>query len=260
MAPFPQTSGALFPSVPLDKSRIEQVGQQNALESVSLWRKGVEHSPKQIALPPRDRDALTDLDTNTTSLAPPAAPRVASTSKPSARASTSTSIPRPAAVPDVFASTEQDRSLTAKSSLLSASAAQKRARDAATASASTAKKAKMEKDQQSQEEVWRAKWVKIFPTLIFHFEIGTEGQGRVLESRVKAMGAVSLLSGCFMWTSLTIPESRPVLLITRHASCCEKFGLSQEGHGSTPEKERDARIAQESFFGRDRRDRPRHKG
>jgi regulatory subunit for Cdc7p protein kinase len=42
-----------------------------------------------------------------------------------------------------------------------------------------------------EEERWRAKWIKVFPTLVFHFEIGTEESGKGLKGRVLKMGAVS---------------------------------------------------------------------
>ncbi|WVQ85007.1 hypothetical protein IAT38_007171 [Cryptococcus sp. DSM 104549] len=41
-----------------------------------------------------------------------------------------------------------------------------------------------------EEEKWSAKWVKAFPNLVFHFEIGAEeGGGKALRSRVIKMGA-----------------------------------------------------------------------
>jgi hypothetical protein len=44
----------------------------------------------------------------------------------------------------------------------------------------------------AEAEVWRSKWLKHFPTLIFHFELGAdEGQGKVLMQRILKMNAVS---------------------------------------------------------------------
>ncbi|WVF69037.1 hypothetical protein IAT40_003811 [Kwoniella sp. CBS 6097] len=57
-------------------------------------------------------------------------------------------------------------------------------RDAGGAAESGARNARAE------EEKWRAKWVKVFPTLVFHFEIGAEdGMGKTLRNRIARMGA-----------------------------------------------------------------------
>jgi regulatory subunit for Cdc7p protein kinase len=44
-----------------------------------------------------------------------------------------------------------------------------------------------------EEENWRAKWIKLFPGLVFHFEVGAEqgSAGRAMMNRVLKMGAVS---------------------------------------------------------------------
>ena len=48
------------------------------------------------------------------------------------------------------------------------------------------------KDHKAEEDMWRAKWIKIFPTLVFHFEVGLgQGNGKALVNRVTKMGAVS---------------------------------------------------------------------
>ncbi|TXT15995.1 hypothetical protein VHUM_00498 [Vanrija humicola] len=99
------------------------------------------------------------------------------------------SIPQPAAVPDVF-DTTSPRTTTALG---------KRARErerAPTAPATSSKRARAEaaalaaKSHKQEQEQWLAKWQKVFPTLVFHFEIGAEeGAGRSLNNRVQQMGA-----------------------------------------------------------------------
>jgi hypothetical protein len=54
-----------------------------------------------------------------------------------------------------------------------------------------------------EEERWRAKWIKVFPTLVFHFEIGTEESGKGLKGRVLKMGAVSRMTILPLGTSRT---------------------------------------------------------
>ena len=45
---------------------------------------------------------------------------------------------------------------------------------------------------ESEQEKWRAKWLKSFPTLTFHFEVEAEqGIGKGLKARAIKMGAVS---------------------------------------------------------------------
>jgi hypothetical protein len=48
------------------------------------------------------------------------------------------------------------------------------------------------KKYESEQDRWRQKWIKSFPTLIFHFEMGAEeGAGKGLKGRALKMGAVS---------------------------------------------------------------------
>lgn len=92
-------------------------------------------------------------------------------------------IPRPAAAPDVFAPDPPKFGKRARTDQTPAAATTaKRPR----ADASTVKVLRYEQEQ------WAAKWLKAFPTLTFHFEIGTEdGAGRGLRARVTKLGAVS---------------------------------------------------------------------
>lgn len=80
------------------------------------------------------------------------------------------SIPKPVSTPDVF-NTERT----------------KPKRSIENGTTGTSKRARL--DAKAEEESWRARWIKQFPGLTFHFEIGAED--KVMESRVKLMGAVS---------------------------------------------------------------------
>ena len=107
-------------------------------------------------------------------------------------------IPRPALVPDVFAVDTTPPSLYTS----------KRSRDST--SLPVPKRSKLDKPDKAdkdksllevctgrhkaEEERWKSKWVKAFPTLVFHFEIGAETtQRKALIARVNSMGAVSTL-------------------------------------------------------------------
>ena len=158
------------PGPSLEKSRLENAHHEDAFANVASWRKGLAQSP---CFAPA-REVLTHLNTNASR----------PTSRETSRVSTSTSIPRPAPIPDVFASTEKG-AITARVSFPNG----KRERE--NPPQSTTKRAKVDKAAKTEEEAWRSKWIKSFPTLVFHFEIGAEGHGRMLENRVKSMGAVS---------------------------------------------------------------------
>ncbi|WWC88450.1 uncharacterized protein L201_003361 [Kwoniella dendrophila CBS 6074] len=136
------------------------------------WQKGVEANTPKGAL--ANREILASINTNT-----------ASKSRPSATFHT---IPHPSATPDVFA---PDLKLVNEA---------KRSRDISQSTYTLAQAKRIKLDRQSvdpavkvaraEEEKWRAKWVKVFPTLVFHFEIGAEeGAGKNLKHRVTRMGA-----------------------------------------------------------------------
>lgn len=127
------------------------------------------------------------------------------------------SIPQPAAVPDVF-DTEPPRN---------ASALGKRPRERS-APATSSKRARAEaaalaaKSHKHEQEQWLAKWQKVFPTLVFHFEIGAEEGvvGRNLNNRVQQMGAVSGGEvGCGGARTDASTARGPVLLTARVAPC-----------------------------------------
>jgi hypothetical protein len=99
----------------------------------------------------------------------------ASTSASARRGLTST-VPKPVATPDVFSITP----VTDKPS-------KSNKRQLESGATGSSKKARQ--DLKAEEEAWRAKWIKGFPALTFHFELGTES--KAMEQRVKLLGAVS---------------------------------------------------------------------
>jgi len=185
-APFGQPSK-------LDKSRLEQL-DAGRHDSVASWRKNVNGSPR-ITL--TQRSVLSEVKPN---INPNVSIPSRSTSKPSSRLSAIKSIPRPAASPDVFAPDPSVNS-TSRPSFLS-NLSSKRLREPANADLAFTKRVRVEekreladataKSHKLEEEKWTAKWIKVFPTLVLHFEIGAEeGQGKSLVGRVIRMGAVS---------------------------------------------------------------------
>jgi hypothetical protein len=210
---------------------LEQITKNKSPYDVLSWKKDVDAREYREKGKDRERDPLGAVNTNTNGQAPSELlhrakhgqsapnnshflPRAsASTSRPN-RLSISGSIPRPAATPDVFAPDP----LKPRSSLLTQStvaATGKRARENVNpclplgssrtpgmehgheqGSRQHAKRAKVE-EVKMEEERWRAKWIKVFPTLIFHFEIGAEEVGKGLKGRVIKMGAVRLLCSTF---------------------------------------------------------------
>lgn len=106
-----------------------------------------------------------------------------------------TAIPHLPAVPDVFtpAASHSDQyetsSKRAGTDLPSSVPAKKRRE--ALGDGDNSLNSTAAKRQESQQDVWRQKWIKSFPTLIFHFELGAEeGSGKGLKSRAIKMGAV----------------------------------------------------------------------
>jgi len=177
----------------LDRSCLDQLGASQ-YNSVTSWRKAMDGVPRAT---PSGRLILGEVRPNSN---PSASTTSRSTSNPLTRISAANSIPRPAPAPDVFAPSLkvsfQSRPTT--TSTLSS----KRTRDPGSGGLSSLKRVKVEDKRElvkataeihkAEEERWRAKWVKVFPTLVFHLEIGAEeGQGRSLSGRVVRMGAVS---------------------------------------------------------------------
>lgn len=202
--PLPPPSISPHPAAPfnpppkLDKSRIEQFGA-NHYDTIASWRKGLDGNPRPN---PSTRSVLAEVRPNTAlnaSASSSASTRFISKST-TTRLSAALSIPRPAPIPDVFAPSLNASFPSRTTSLSNLSG--KRSRDPGGASLSVSKRVKVDEKRELaeatarshklEEEKWRAKWVKVFPTLVFHFEIGAEeGQGKSLVGRVTRMGAVS---------------------------------------------------------------------
>nr|XP_019045391.1 hypothetical protein I302_05780 [Kwoniella bestiolae CBS 10118]OCF24321.1 hypothetical protein I302_05780 [Kwoniella bestiolae CBS 10118] len=147
------------------------------------WKRGIESStPKD---PLANREILASVNTN-----------IANKFRPTA----SSLIPRPSATPDVFAPEIKTTPDGTSARDADAFFSSKRPRDLTQTHFSSVpqKRVKVEREHiesavktaRAEEERWRAKWVKVFPTLVFHFEIGVEeGAGKTLRHRVSKMGA-----------------------------------------------------------------------
>jgi len=105
-----------------------------------------------------------------------------------------TSIPKPPLLPDVFTphgqkrvndeneGEERPRKRTTTHDTTTIGTNVSRARDLKAA----------RKDVEVEQEKWRMKWIKSFPTLTFHFEVeADQGVGKGLKARATKMGAVS---------------------------------------------------------------------
>nr|XP_018262127.1 uncharacterized protein I303_05142 [Kwoniella dejecticola CBS 10117]OBR84285.1 hypothetical protein I303_05142 [Kwoniella dejecticola CBS 10117] len=169
----------------MEVSKSKAVDHQNLKNNFDVfksWKKGVPVVEGPKGSGPSSRDVLASLNINTTSR-----------SRPSASAS----IPRPSAAPDVFAPEVKAVSVRRLDDLPLSNS--KRPREASQISPTSGipKRAKLEREAESvskiaraEEEKWRAKWVKVFPNLVFHFEIGSEeGAGKYLGHRVSRLGA-----------------------------------------------------------------------
>ena len=190
----PRVGAQFIPHPKIDSSRPEQLTMAAHQDTFSFWRKTVDGLASRPT-PPPTRSILAPLHPNTN----PSQPN-RSVSKPSTRVSSVNSIPRPATTPDVFASnpgTSLPSRLTTFSNLSG-----KRPNESASMSAPKRLKADEKRElheasatnYKMEEEKWTAKWLKMFPTLVFHFETGAdEGQRRALAARVVKMGAVSLI-------------------------------------------------------------------
>ena len=146
------------------------------------------------------------------------------------------SIPKPALIPDVFEAPRDDASTPKNGAASSSVLPSKRARGSN--GLSLPKRTKVEKEavdnstgrHRAEEEKWRAKWVKVFPTLVFHFEIGSDhGPRRALMARITEMGAVSgRSSSVAMTTTYLAAESRPILVESGHACRSEESSVALE--------------------------------
>ena len=190
----PSTATSLALPSKREKSRLSHLGGGHH-DLVNSWRTMVNTVPRAtVAVRPALAEVQPNLKTGNSST------NSRLTSKPSTGVSLSHSIPRPAASPDVFAPSHNP-GLPCQPTTVSKQTG-KRLLESLNASLSATKRTKVEdkrglaeataaKNHKLEEEKWRAKWIKVFPTLIFHFEIGSEeGQGKSLAGRVAKMGAV----------------------------------------------------------------------
>ncbi|KAK4689703.1 regulatory subunit for Cdc7p protein kinase, partial [Tremellales sp. Uapishka_1] len=163
------TANPFLPAPRLEKPRLDEMSQHDVVDS---WRKTLSKPSRSTTLA---RDVLTSVNANII-----------------ARPSPRLSFPKPPPVPDVFAPSPTFTSRPSNGS--------KRSRDSFLApSTSTSKRVKINpdsvveitaKNQKAEEEKWRMKWKKAFPTLVFHFEIGADdGPGKIMKSRILKMGA-----------------------------------------------------------------------
>jgi len=106
-----------------------------------------------------------------------------------------TSIPKPPLLPDVFTPHGQKR-------VNDENDGEERPRKKTTTNGSNTTTANnvsrardlkaLRKDVEIEQEKWRVKWIKSFPTLTFHFEVeADQGVGKALKARATKMGAVS---------------------------------------------------------------------
>ena len=151
------------------------------------------------------RQALGDRDTNDHTLTPNNAVASGSTSKSQLLHSHRppvpvfhTSIPKPSPVPDVFSHSHHSHSHTTAHTQTTGIK-----RSAETLQDGDRNKRRVLEDVRTQDqraarldeqEKWKLKWMKSFPTLTFHFEMGAQlGPGKGLVNRTTKMGAVSRL-------------------------------------------------------------------
>jgi hypothetical protein len=145
----------------------------------------------------RERAALGLIDTNHYNASAPGSAS-ASTSRSGSKPPTvyHTSIPKPPLLPDVFTPQSGQKRLIDENEYGEERPRKRIAtNDTAitTGNATRARDAKRErKDLEMEQERWRGKWIKSFPTLTFHFEVEAEqGIGKGLKARAVKMGAVS---------------------------------------------------------------------
>jgi len=168
----------------------------------------------------KERAALGSIDTNQNQ-------PVASGSGSNSKVPTvyHTSIPKPPLLPDVFTPHGQKRvndendgeerprkKTTTIASNTTTGNNVSRARDLKAA----------RKDVEIEQEKWRVKWIKSFPTLTFHFEVeADQGVGKALKARATKMGAVSQVVLPKSWADEV--ENRTVLFGKGHSSCGQEY-------------------------------------
>lgn len=163
---------SVVPSKPetRQQAKTKAAGRDDPKDIFSQWRKGI--NPMGSKTPVANREVLATLRAN-----------VGSHNRP-----TSGNGAKPLAQdPGTPESTKTVNILEKRPSTNAyATSASKRAR------VNTEREATVGKTSKAEEERWTAKWIKVFPSLVFYFEIGAEeGPGKSLKGRVLKMGAVS---------------------------------------------------------------------
>lgn len=107
-----------------------------------------------------------------------------------------TAIPKPPLLPDVFTPHGQKRLNDENDEGGERPKKRTATNETTNMTASNVTKARDQKltrrDLELEQEKWRMKWIKSFPTLTFHFEVEAEqGAGKGLKARASKMGAVS---------------------------------------------------------------------
>jgi hypothetical protein len=207
---------------------------------------------------PKERAALNTLDTNTsTKVEIGVGAGGGRTFVPKVPTVYTTSIPRPPIAPDVFsypqanatASTSQyhkrvnDENLHHGNGNGDVRPSKRRALDTGDTSVNAnasnvnkdnavrAKAVKAAKEaREIEQEKWRSKWVKSFPSLTFHFEVeAEEGAGKMLKARTIKMGAVCPSFFCCVRTVTDCLESRTVLFGQSDTFNCQEYTFADQG-------------------------------
>lgn len=178
---------SVVPSKPetRQQAKTKAAGRDDPKDIFSQWRKGI--NPMGSKTPVANREVLATLRAN-----------VASHNR-----QTSSNNAKPLAQDP---GTTESRSLFTADQAKTANILEKRpSTNAYATSASkrarvnTEREATVGKTSKAEEERWTAKWIKVFPSLVFYFEIGAEeGSGKSLKGRVLKMGAV----GYSWWTMI----------------------------------------------------------
>ena len=182
------------PSLKMDKSPLNSHAKSN--QCVLHRRKRSFEDVPQPTAPPRPILAEKQINSNLPTHITPSRHSIDPSRKSLRQPSIVNSIPRPALSPDVFAPCQSGPSIQSIKHPV------KRPHESASASCTLLKRIKVDERREIaannalahrvEEERWTTKWIKVFPTLVFHFEIGAEeGAGKSLAARVTKMGAVS---------------------------------------------------------------------
>lgn len=171
---------SVVPSKPATRqqAKTKAAGKDDPKDIFSQWRKGI--NPMGSKTPVANREVLATLRAN-----------VGSHSRQTNGNNTSKPLAKDPGTPESKSFFTADQAKTTNSlekrpsTNTYALSASKRAR------INTEREAAVGKTSRAEEEKWTAKWIKVFPSLVFYFEIGAEeGSGKSLKSRVLKMGAV----------------------------------------------------------------------